>query len=305
MRTAIRSRSHAARVAFALGVVWVVWGSTYLAIRVAVETLPPIASAGVRFLIAGAILYAIVIRRTPPEDRPTRAHWRSAAIVGGALLVGGNGGVVVAESWGVPSGITALLVGTVPLWMALIGRVFYDETLSPAALGGVVAGFAGVAFLARPSGDVPVAGSLLLVGAALSWAAGSLWARTAPLPRNPFLATALEMIAGGALQVVVGVARGELSGFDAAAVSRSSLLALLYLITVGSFAGFTAYIWTLHNARTSLVSTYAYVNPVIAVVLGALIVSEPITARDVVAGAAIVGSVALIIAAQPRRERDV
>ncbi|HVL89300.1 MAG TPA: EamA family transporter [Actinomycetota bacterium] len=298
MRAAISQRPHAARVALALGLVYIVWGSTYLAIRVTVETIPPLLSAGVRFLTAGAILYAFAIRRTPKDERPTPIHWRSAAIVGTALLLGGNGGVVLAESWGVPSGIAALLVGTVPLWMALISWVAFRDKLPAVGIAGLLAGFTGVAILAKPSGDFPLAGSLLIVLAALIWSSGSVYAQHAPLPPRPFLTTAMEMLTGGASLLIVGLLRGEAAGVDLAAFSGRSISALVYLIFVGSLVGYSAYIWALHNTRISLVSTYAYVNPVIAVILGAAILSEPFSALDLIAGSIIVGSVALIVAAK-------
>lgn len=297
MRTALTRRPHAARVALALAIIYVVWGSTYLAIRIAVETLPPLTMSGIRFLVAGAILYLVASKRRGGA-RPAAVQWRSAAIVGGALLLGGNGLVVMAESWGVPSGIAALLVGTVPLWMATIAWLFLRERLPAVAIAGLAVGFAGIAVLANPSGGFAFTGSIAVVGAALFWSSGSIYARTAPLPSSPFLATAMEMLAGGALLLIAGGIRGEWGGIDAAAFSMRSLLAMGYLIVFGSLAGFTAYIWALHNTRVSLVSTYAFVNPVIAVILGALIVGESLTGRDVAAGAAIVAAVASIVAAK-------
>ncbi len=281
-----------------MGLIYVVWGSTYLAIRVTVETLPPMLSAGVRFIVAGSILYFLAARRLPTAERPTRIQWRSATIVGGALLVGGNGGVVVASSWGVPSGVAALLVGMVPLWMALIGWLAYRERTPPLAIAGLIIGFAGVALLANPSGGVPLTGALLIVGGTLAWSAGSLYSRRAPLPKSPFVATGMEMLAGGALQILTGLVIGELGDLHPSQISARSLTALAYLIFVGALIGFTAYIWALQNTRTSLVATYASVNPVIAVVLGAVILSERVAAQDLLAGAMIVGSVALIIAAK-------
>lgn len=300
MSTNFRDRPVAARVAVALGLVYVVWGSTYLAIRVAVETLPPLISAGVRFLVAGAALYAFMIRRTPQQDRPTRIQWRSASIIGALLLVGGNGGVVLAESRGVPSGIAALLVGAVPLWMALIGFVVYRQQIRPIGIAGLVIGFAGVGILAKPSGAFPIAGTMLIMGATFFWSIGSLYTKRATLPKNPMLTTAMEMLAGGALLMVAGLLLGEASHLRFAAISSRSLVALAYLIVIGSMVGYTSYVYALTHASTSLVSTYAYVNPVIAVLLGSLILHEPFTGRDIVGGAIIVASVALIVWARPR-----
>lgn len=292
-------RPHSARVAVVMGAVYLVWGSTYLAIGVVVETMPPLTSAGIRFMLAGAILWTFTIRKIPREQRPTAIQWRSAALIGGALLLGGNGGVVLAQDLGVPSGIVALLVGTVPLCMAVIGRLFYKERLPWIATAGVIVGFAGTAILAKPSGAFPVSGSLLVIGAALIWSAGSLYARRAPLPDSPFLKTAMEMMAGGALQVLAGGVRGEWTQIDPAAFTRSSIIAFVYLVLIGSLIGYTAYIWALHNAPISLVSTYAYVNPIIALFLGAVFANEVIHGRDLVAGVLIVGSVALIVSARP------
>jgi drug/metabolite transporter (DMT)-like permease len=290
----------AAKVWFALSTVYLVWGSTYLAIRVMVRTMPPMLSSGVRFALAGAALYVWAIRRGDVHgDRPGLAQWRAATIVGGLLIVGGNGLVVLAERT-VPSGVAALLIAAVPLWMALIGFLWYRERLPPTALIGIILGFGGVALLAGGSGSgrVEVGGALLLVGAALSWSIGSLYARAAPLPSRPMVGTAMEMLTGGFLLTIVGLVRGELSGFSLGAVSAESLWSWVYLLTVGSLAGFTAYIWALGHAPTSLVSTYAYVNPIVAVFLGWLILDETLTARTFIAGAVIVAAVALIVTAR-------
>jgi drug/metabolite transporter (DMT)-like permease len=283
----------------ALSAVYVIWGTTYLAIRVVNETLPPLLSASVRFLIAGALLYAWTIRRGDREgDRPTRVHWRSAAIIGTVLLLGGNGGVVWAEKT-IPSGVAALLVALVPLWMALLDRLFFGGHLRARAVVGLVAGFGGAALLlgSEASGDVDLVGMLFVVGASLSWAIGSLWSRKAPLPKRPFVGVGMEMLAGGVALGVAGVLAGELGRVDVSRFSRASLLGLLYLIVFGSWVGFTAYLWLLRVARTSLVSTYAYVNPVVAVFLGWLILDEQVGLRTLVAGGVIVASVALIISA--------
>jgi len=290
----------------AMWAVYIIWGTTYLAIRVVNETLPPLLSASVRFLIAGALLYAWTIRRGDREgDRPTRTQWRSAAIVGTLLLLGGNGGVVWAEKT-IPSGIAALLVALVPLWMALLDRLFFGGHLRARAVVGLVAGFGGAALLlgSEASGDVDLVGMLFVVGASLSWAIGSLWSRTAPLPKRPFVGVGMEMLAGGVALGVAGILAGELGQIDVSEFSRASLLGLLYLIVFGSWIGFTAYLWLLRVARTSLVSTYAYVNPVVAVFLGWLILDEQVGVRTLVAGGVIVASVALIISAGGARRED-
>ena len=284
----------------ALAVVYVVWGSTYLGIAVAIQTIPPLLMAGARFLVAGALLYVWAIRRGDAVgDRPGWRQWRATAIVGGALLLGGNGMVVLAER-SVPSGISALVIATVSLWLALFARIFLGERLPLAAVVGLMVGFVGVAILVNPTGlgAVDPLGAALLVGASASWAAGSLYAKRAPLPRRPLVATAMEMLAGGAILLVVGLARGELPQLDLGAISGASVAAVAYLTVFGSLLAFSAYVWLLGNASTSLVGTYAYVNPVVAVLLGWAILDEAVTARTLLAGAVILLGVGLIVSAR-------
>jgi drug/metabolite transporter (DMT)-like permease len=293
----------AASVWAALGAVSVVWGSTYLAIRVTVRTIPPLLSASARFLIAGALLYAWAISRGERKtDRPRAVHWRSAAIIGTAMLFGGNGLVSLAEQT-VPSSLAALLIATVPLWMVLIRGLVLRERVVWPEVAGLVIGFGGIVLLVDPfgGGSADLLGVGLLLLAALSWASGSLFARRAPLPDRPLVGTAMEMLAGGAVLAVVGIASGELGDLDVTGISGESLLGLAYLIVFGSWVGFAAYVWLLRSARTSLVSTYAYVNPVVAVVLGWAILSEAITIRTLIAGGVIVVAVAMIVTAQGRR----
>ena len=290
------SDSHGtARVWAALVVVYVVWGSTYLAIDLAVETMPSFLMLAVRFFVAGAVLYLLSSRGA---ERPRLVHWRSALAIGGALLLLGNGGVAYAVQH-VDTGVVALIVGSVPLWMALLDRVVYGQRLAPAAVVGLVLGFGGIAFLARPTGDGSVAALIVVLLGSLAWAAGSLYSRKAPLPERPLQGASMEMLAGAALLAIAGAATGELGRIGADSVSPESLLALVYLIVVGSLVGFSAYIWLLKAAPTHLVGTYAYVNPVVAVLLGALWLGEPITLPTVVGGAAIVAAVALIVSAKP------
>ena len=284
----------------ALTVVYLVWGSTYLAIRVAIRTTPPLLMASVRFLIAGGALYAIAIRRGDRVgDRPGFKQWRAATIIGGTLLLGGNGMVAIAEQH-VVSSITALLIAMVPLWMAIIGFAVYRERLTWPAIAGLIVGFFGLVVLLRPTAHTHISGlgAGLLVAASLSWAIGSLYSRRAPLPSRPLVSTAMEMIAGGVLLGIVGLARGEASTFHPGRVSLESALAVVYLILFGSLAAFTAYVWLLRVARTSIVSTYAYVNPIVAVFLGWAILGEHIGGRELVAGAIIVMGVALIVTAR-------
>jgi drug/metabolite transporter (DMT)-like permease len=285
------------RVIAAFGAVYLLWGSTYLAIRFAIETLPPLLMAGVRFLLAGGVLYAFMRLRGQPA--PERRHWKSAAVVGALLLLCGNGGVTLAERT-VPSGVAALLVAMVPLWMVLL------EWLRPGGtrptgrvMVGLAVGFAGMVILVGPSqlagaGAVDFGGAALVLCASLAWSIGSIYARGATLPANAFLATGMEMLCGGALLLVAGAARGELAGLDPAAFSGQSLAALAYLVVFGSLVGFTAYIWLLGVSSPARVSTYAYVNPVVAVFLGWAMAGEAVTARVLVAAAVIVAAVAVI-----------
>jgi drug/metabolite transporter (DMT)-like permease len=290
----IGSHAPAAGVWAALAVVYVVWGSTYLAIDLAVETLPSFLMLAVRFFVAGAVLYLISSRGA---ERPRLVHWRSALAVGGALLLFGNGGVQHVDT-----GVVALIVGSVPLWMALLDRVVYGQRLAPVAVAGLVLGFGGIAFLARPSGDGSLAGVVVVLLGSLAWAAGSLYSRKAPAPSNALQGASMQMLAGAALLAIAGVGTGELGELDLGAASSSSWLALVYLITLGSLVGFSAYIWLLKVAPTHLVGTYAYVNPVVAVLLGSLWLGEPITPTILIGGAAIIVAVALIVSARPVAE---
>ncbi|HZI63839.1 MAG TPA: EamA family transporter, partial [Thermoanaerobaculia bacterium] len=253
------------RLLAAFAAVYVIWGSTYLAILYAIETLPPFLMAGARFLVAGAVLYGWARLRGVP--RPRGLHWRSAAIVGAFLLLGGNGGVVWSEQR-VPSGLAALLVATVPLWMVVF------ESLRPTGVRpgrgvwvGLALGLAGVALLvgrgelAGGRGADPL-GAVVLIVASMSWACGSIYARAARLPESPLLATGMEMLSGGVLLTVAGLATGEWGRLALDQASPRSLWALLYLIVMGSLVGFTAYIYLLQKTTPALASTYAFVNPV-------------------------------------------
>ncbi|HEY3210173.1 MAG TPA: EamA family transporter [Actinomycetota bacterium] len=284
----------------ALGAVYVIWGSTYTAIREAVLTLPPLFMASVRFLVAGGVLYAWAIRRGDRQgDRPGWPEWRSAFIVGCLLLLVGNGGVVLAER-SVPSGIAALVIATIPLWMAVIDRMFFGQRLAPQAIAGLVLGFAGLAVLVGGTGRgrLDPVGMAILLTAAVGWSIGSMYSRNARLPARPLVATAMEMLAGGVSLAIAGAVHGELGRIHPERFSTASLLGLAYLIVFGSWVAFSAYIWLLRSAPISLVSTYAYVNPVVAALLGWLLLSEWITARTLVAGAVILVAVALILSAR-------
>jgi drug/metabolite transporter (DMT)-like permease len=286
----------------AFAAVYIIWGSTYLAIRFAIETLPPLLMAGVRFLIAGGALYLWV--RWRGTGRPEPRHWLGATVVGGLLLLGGNGGVVWAEQT-VPSGLAALMVATVPLWMVLIDWWRPGGT-QPAriVLLGVMIGLVGMVLLVdleeTRSGAVHGVGALVLILASLSWATGSLYSRRANLPRSPFLATAMEMVMGGVLLTAAGLARGELGSFDPARVSGRSVAAVVYLIIFGSIIAFTAYVWLLRVVPPAKAGTYAYVNPVVAVALGWALAGEAVTWRTVIAAAIIILAVVLITSHRSR-----
>jgi drug/metabolite transporter (DMT)-like permease len=285
------------QVATAFAAIYLIWGSTYLAIRIAIETFPPFLMAGIRFLIAGAILYPWSKLHGAPQ--PSRAHWLAATVVGGLLLLGGNGGVVWAEQH-VPSGLTALLIGTVPLWMVLLDWLRRNGVKpSNSVIVGLMLGFVGITLLIGPGKiaggrQVDLVGAAVLILASLSWATGSLYSRRAQLPASPLLATAMEMLAGGALLFVAGLLAGEWTRFNLSALSLRSWLALGYLIVFGALVGFTAYIWLLRVSTPAHVSTYAYVNPVVAIFLGWAFAGEPLTARTLLAAAVIVAAVVII-----------
>jgi drug/metabolite transporter (DMT)-like permease len=291
------------KLAAALGIVYVVWGSTYLAIAVADRTLPPFLMLSVRFLIAGALLYWWSARRGEvAAERPGRRQWRAAAIVGGLLLVVDTGGVAWAELR-VSSGIAALIIASVPLFMALLDRAFFGVRLPLGSVAGLFVGLLGVGLLVGASGHIDVAGMVVLLGASFAWAAGSTYARVAALPKRPFLSAGMQMLCAGMMLAVVGIARGELGQVHLSAISNASLAAVLFLIVFGSLVAFTAYGWLLKNASTRLLSTYAYVNPAVAVLLGWAFVGEKVGGREIAAGLVILSSVALIAFAREPREQ--
>ena len=304
-----------ARLIAAFAAVYVVWGSTYLAIRFAVETLPPLLMAGARFLIAGVILL-LWSRLRDPAARPTRVDWRTGLISGGLLLLGGNGGVVWAEQR-VPSGIAALLVAVVPLWMVLLDWSRPEGRRPPALVFlGLGLGLAGLGLLIGPDslqgqGEINVAGAVVLMLASLSWAAGSLYTKHAPKATSGLIGAATQMIAGGLCLAAVATFAGELNHMDLAHASSRSVLGFLYLVTFGSLVGFTAYVYLLAHTTAAKAATYAYVNPVVAVLLGWALANEPVTSRTLVAAAVILAGVAIITVAgeqevsAPEEERAV
>ncbi|WP_031074768.1 EamA family transporter [Streptomyces sp. NRRL S-118] len=289
---------------FALAIVYVVWGSTYLGIRVVVETMPPFLSAGARFVVAGVVLAALLAwRHGPAVLKVTRPQLASAALVGLLLLLGGNGLVVLAET-SVPSGLAALLVAVVPAWVVLL-RTAAGERPGLGAYTGVLLGLAGLAVLTLPglSGDVRIGGVLTVIAATVMWSAGSFSSSRIPMPKNPFTASAYEMVAGGLGCLALGLVRGEQRGLDPGAFSARSWTAFAYLVLFGSLIAFTAYAWLLQSAPLSLVATYAYVNPVVAVALGALLLDEALTWPIALGGAVVVAGVCLIVSTERRPER--
>ncbi|TMI56443.1 drug/metabolite exporter YedA [Candidatus Bathyarchaeota archaeon] len=292
------------RIALAFLSIYTIWGSTYLAIRFAVETFPPFLMAAVRFLIAGGVLYTWMRLRGAP--RPTRANWKAAAIIGGLLLLGGNGGVTKAEQV-IPSSLAAVLITIVPIWMALLELLRKDRIVPTLhVVLGLVLGFGGVVLLVGP-GDLGGSGELnplwagVLIFAALSWAIGSVYSRNAPLPKTPLLGSGMEMLAGGALLLVASLISKEWAGFQPGNISFLSLVSFIYLIVFGSVIGFSSYVWLLTKTTTARVSTYAYVNPVVAVFLGYFLAAEQLTLRTLLASSVIVIAVVVITTFKSRR----
>src|SRR6266852_7961904 len=292
------------RIALAFLSIYTIWGSTYLAIRFAIETLPPFLMAAIRFLIAGGLLYGWMSLRG--AQRPTRANWKAAAIVGGLLLLGGNGGVTTAEQV-IPSGLAAVLITIVPIWMALLELLRKDRIVPTLQVVlGLVLGFGGVVLLVGP-GNLAGSGGLnplwagVLILASLSWATGSVYARKAPLPKAPLLGSGMEMLAGGVFLLVSSLVSLEWVGFQPSNVSPLSLVSFIYLIVVGSLIGFSSYVWLLTKTKSARVSTYAYVNPVVAVFLGYFLAGEQLTLRTLLAAAVIVGAVVVITTYKSRQ----
>jgi drug/metabolite transporter (DMT)-like permease len=290
------------RIWLALGTVYIVWGSTYLGIKYAIDTIPPFLMGSLRFLVAGGVLYLLAIRSGDSRgDRVGARQWMAALLIGGALLVGGNGGVILAEQYA-PTGVVALLVATAPLWMAIIDRVVFGRRLPVLVIVGLLIGFGGVAFLigSPGAGHINLLGAALALAAPVCWACGSVFTRHVKLPKRPLVAAGMEMLWAGLVFAIASIVTGELGRLQWQHVSTTSIVALLYLIVLGSLVGFSAYVWLLRSAPLSLVSTYAYVNPVVAVILGGIFLGEAINARLVIAGGIIILAVALIVVARSR-----
>ena len=302
------------RIVLAFAAIYLIWVSTYLAIRFAIETIPPYLMGGARFLIAGGVLYAVL--RWRGVQAPSRLQWRSAAIVGGLLLWGGTGGVMLAEQY-VSTGLAALIAATVPLWIVLLNWRWGDRVRpSLGTLIGVGLGLAGIVLIAAPGQSAaevvtnPIGLVILIVGS-LAWSIGSLYSRKAALPSNALLSTSMEMLAGGALMMVAGLLLGQGAQIHFDQISVLSLSALGYLVVFGSLIGFTAYVWLLKVSTPARVSTYAFVNPLVAVFLGWAFAGEALGLRELMAAAVIIIAVMLITLTQTTRsarnvpERDV
>lgn len=296
----------------AFAAVYILWGSTYLAIKVGIETFPPFIMAGGRFFVAGTILFLVAMRSSDFEW-PKAVHWKTSFIVGTLLLLGGNGGVVIA-SYYVSSSVVALLVATEPFFIVLLGwlwlkndRPGYRTTI------GLIIGFIGVTLLilgqakggaTGESGYGVWIGTVAVIAAALSWAAGSIYGLKSPVPKSSLLTAGMQMMSGGLVLLTVSVIRGEWFTFDVTAISGRSWFAIGYLMVCGSLIGFTAYSWLLKNAQPSMVATYAYVNPVVAVILGWAILGESLTLQMLIGAAVVIASVALITRRKSAKEKE-
>ncbi len=290
-------------VLVAFAAVYVVWGSTYLAIRIGVESFPPLILAGLRHFAVGLFLYPVLRKKTGIS--PTIAHWRTAVIAGALLLFVGNGGLSWAEQT-VPSGIASLLVASVSLWLVIVDWLRPGGVKPvPRVVMGLLIGFAGLALLVGPahlggSERVDPRGAAVLVFASLAWACGSLYSKHGGMPSSPMLGVAMQSFAGGAILLIVALFAGEFRGLHLGAISLRSWLAIAYLIVFGSGIGFSAYIYILHKSSAARVATYAFVNPVVALFLGWLMAGETITLRTVIAAAVILTAVILVITAPHR-----
>jgi drug/metabolite transporter (DMT)-like permease len=297
-------------VVSAFAALYLIWGSTYLGIRFAIDTIPPLLMAGARFLLAGFIMYAIA--RWQGAPRGSLANWRTALIIGGCLLLCGNGGVTLSEQY-ISSGLASVIVATVPIYMALFA---WWSGLAPRPTPivwlGLAGGLAGVAILLAPallfSPDEtrhPATGMIILLFSSLIWSAGSIYSRKAKSAAPPLLLAAQQMICGGALLTLAGLFMGEHHRFDASRISPLSIGASAYLVIIGALLGYTAYIFLLRHCAPAKVATYAYVNPIVAVILGALFAGETLSARAILAAVLIIGSVALVITLQQTRSKPV
>jgi drug/metabolite transporter (DMT)-like permease len=298
----VNSPRRASRLALAAAMasIYAVWGTTYLAIRVAVETMPPFLLAAIIYIIAGPVLVALVVARSGlAEGIPPARQWLSALLIGIGLITFGNGALMWGEQY-VPSGVAAIVVATVPAWLALFARVVLRERLHPLAIFGLGLGFAGLAILVAPSAGRlgALAGLAAVLLTAIGWAAASVYSRIAPLPGSPFLAAGMQMTCGGIFTLGVALIAGDVQRFHLGHVATQAWIAFAYLLVVGAIFAIGVFQWLVRHASFALVGTYAYVNPIVAVVLGALLLGEQVSARTVIACSVTVLGVALILAAQ-------
>jgi drug/metabolite transporter (DMT)-like permease len=296
------------QVIIAFAALYLIWGSTFLGIRFAIQTIPPFLMAGARFVLAGLIMYAIAWSQG--IGKSTWANWRTSLIIGACLLLAGNGGVTISEQY-IDSGLAALIVAIVPIYIVLLA---WASGMAPRPIPivwlGLIGGFIGVGILLGPAlrfssndGRHPAIGMSILLFSSFVWSAGSLYSRTAKHAPSPFLTAAQQMICGGLLLLLAGIVTGETSRFHPSSMSMLSLASFAYLVIIGAVVGYTAYIWLLRHCDPAKVATYAYVNPIVAVLLGASFAGETLTMRTLVAAGLIIGSVALVITAQQLRER--
>src|SRR5436305_8006734 len=296
------------RILIAFAALYLVWGSTYLGIRFAIESIPPFLMAGTRFLLAGMIMFAIAWSKGAYKS--SWANWRVSLIVGACLLLAGNGGVTIAEEY-IDSGLAALIVAIVPIYIVILGWATGTAPRpAPIVWLGLVGGFAGVGFLLGPAmrfssndGRHPAIGMSILLISSFVWSAGSLYSRSAKHAASPFLTAAQQMLCGGLLLLLAGIVTGEVRRFHPGSVSILSLASFIYLVIIGAVVGYTAYIWLLRHCEPAKVATYAYVNPIVAVLLGAAFAGESLTPRVLIAAALIIGSVAIVITAQQLKAR--
>ncbi len=295
-------------IIIAFAALYLIWGSTYLGIRFAIETIPPFLMAGTRFLIAGLIMYAIAWSQGIVKS--SWANWRTSLIIGACLLLGGNGGVTISEKY-IDSGLAAVIVAVVPIYIVVLGWVTGMASRPTAVVWlGLVGGFVGVGILLGPSlrfssndAHGPAIGMSILLVSSFLWSAGSLYSRAAKHAASPFLTAAQQMICGGMLLLLTGALTGEMRRFHPGSVSILSVASFAYLVIIGAVVGYTAYIWLLRHCDPAKVATYAYVNPIVAVLLGAVFAGETLTMRTLIAAALIIGSVAMVITAQQLRVR--
>ena len=294
------------QVIAAFAALYLIWGSTYLAILFAIQSIPPFLMAGARFLLAGLIMFAIA--RTQGPLRSTSAEWRTALVVGACLLLGGNGGVTLSEKF-IESGLASLIVATVPIYITLLGWLSgMTPRPTPIVWVGLAGGFLGVAILLGPAlrfsgSGRPAIGMSILLLSSFIWSAGSLYSRTVKHAASPFLGAAQQMFCGGLLLMLVGLFAGESKKFHPGNITTLSVGAFGYLVLIGAIVGYTAYFWLLRHCDPAKVATYAYVNPIVAVLLGALFAHETVTLRTLLAAALIIGSVALIITVQQLKSK--